>query len=105
MRPFQTVAQILLIASIANSALAAPGAVPKRINEEKQKRLSSDTAKVIKENTVAGFVSGVIGVLGAIGAKWVWSGPPSSLSGNNKYVRSLLPPLSPFFSLPNALTN
>jgi hypothetical protein len=107
MRPFQTVAQILLIASIANSVLAAPGSVPGRMQEEKQKRWSAETSKVVKENAVAGVVggilSGIIGTIGAFATKVIYQGlpgsssPSSSSSSGNKCVRPLLS--SPFPTL------
>jgi hypothetical protein len=63
MRPFQTVAQVLLIAFVANSALAVPGSAPEEILE-KRRWSASDFANLLKGSVLQGILGGFIGAFG-----------------------------------------
>jgi hypothetical protein len=84
MRPYQTIAQILIAASIAGSAFAIPApAEEMRASRTDQSDLDrrwalGSTAKgILKTAPIAGFVAGTIGGLATVAQKFIAATVPA----------------------------
>jgi hypothetical protein len=88
MRLFRTVAQFILVASIANSALAVPKPAPKGTLEERGLGGWSAEAyrNMAKQTVVTGVIAGAIAAVGADIERVIVSG--SQKTNSSKYVPS-----------------
>jgi hypothetical protein len=87
MHLFRTVAQVLLIASIANSALAAPKPAPEGILEERgAKWTAADYRNMAKTAAITGLIAGAVTGAGQGLDRLILSHPFKSSSG--QYVPS-----------------
>jgi hypothetical protein len=68
MRPLQAVAQVLFIASIANSTLAVPGSAPEEIIE-RRKWGPKDLMNLALPSMLQGLIGGIIGGFGSSGQR------------------------------------
>jgi hypothetical protein len=84
MRPYKTIAQILIAASVAGSAFATPTPAEQMhdartdLSElERRWELGPTTKGVLKTAPVAGFIAGTIGGLAVIAQKFIAAVVPS----------------------------
>jgi len=89
MRPFQTIARILIATSVVNCALAAPS--PEQETQERRALLSDGAKTVIKSASLAGIVAGGLSAAANVLQKQIANG----ISGGNRrrnYSRSITLP-------------
>jgi hypothetical protein len=86
MRPYQTIAQILIAASVAGSAFAIPAPAPaEEMHDTRTDRselvrrwaLGSTAKGILKTAPIAGLVAGTIGGLATVAQKFIAAATPT----------------------------